>query len=193
MWILASAWVAFFTKRKRRVKPVTNVCFRIMRLMNNQTKAKGYSSQKEEKATTKMRWLFRKLYHNWVASRKTRMRWFLKDEKQSRGNPMQKVLGPIRKVLFAKSMLRQASIREKKGPSLGKIQVKLQHQRSPYAMKFEDGSHEETERQEQCAQSRYWNIAKNVYKLKENDKTTFYSLAEEWVLPATSTKEPEER
>ena len=35
--------------------------------------------------------------------------------------------------------------------------------------------------------------AKNVFKLKEKDKTTFNSLAEEWVLPAASTKEPEER
>ena len=35
----------------------------------------------------------------------------------------------------------KASIREKKGPSLGKIQVKHPHQRSPYTMKFEDRSH----------------------------------------------------
>ena len=27
----------------------------------------------------------------------------------------------------------------------------------------------------------------NIYTLKENDKTTFYSPAEEWVLPAAST------
>ena len=32
-----------------------------------------------------------------------------------------------------------------------------------------------------------------MYRLKENDKTTFYQPAEEWVLPAASTKEPEER
>ena len=32
-----------------------------------------------------------------------------------------------------------------------------------------------------------------MYKLKEKDKATFYSPAEEWVLPAASTKEPEER
>ena len=44
--------------------------------------------------------------------------------RKSRGNPMQKVLGSIR----------QASIPEKKGPSLGKIIVKVPHQRSPYAM-----------------------------------------------------------
>ena len=39
--------------------------------------------------------------------------------KQYRGNPMQKVLGSIRKVRFTQSTLCQASIREKKGPSLG--------------------------------------------------------------------------
>ena len=33
----------------------------------------------------------------------------------------------------------------------------------------------------------------NTYKLKESDKATFFSLAEEWVLLAASTKEPEER
>ena len=33
----------------------------------------------------------------------------------------------------------------------------------------------------------------NKYKLKEKDKAAFYSLAEEWVLPAASTKELEER
>ena len=89
--------------------------------------------------------------------------------------------------------LRQASIREKKGLSLGKIQVKHPQQRSPCAMKFEDGSHEKTERQQRCARSKPWNLAKNIYKLKENHKTTFYSPAEEWILSAASTKEPEER
>ena len=76
---------------------------------------------------------------------------------------------------------------------LGKLQVKIPHQRSPYAMKFEDRSHEETERHVRCARSKPWNLAKNIYKLKENDKATFHSPAEEWVLRAASTKEPEER
>ena len=60
-------------------------------------------------------------------------------------------------------------------------------------MKFEDRSHEETERQQRCAQSKAWNLAKNVYKLKEKEKAAFYFPAEECVLPAASTKEPEER
>ena len=112
---------------------------------------------------------------------------------KSRGNPTQKVLEPTQRVRFTKSRLRQASTREKKGPSLGKIQVKSPHQRSHHAMKFEDPSHEETERQQRCARSKAWNLAKNIFKLKENDKATFYSPAEKWVMPVTSIKEPEER
>ena len=49
-----------------------------------------------------------------------------------------KVLEPRRRVRLTRAALRQANIRENKGPSLKKIQVKIPHQRSPYAMKFED-------------------------------------------------------
>ena len=105
---------------------------------------------------------------------------------------MQKVFGSTRRIRFTQSALRQASIREKKGPSPGKIQVKHPHQRSPYAMKFVDRSHEETDRQ-RCARSKAWNLAKNIYKLKEKDKATLGSPSEEWVLPAASTKKPQER
>ena len=51
-----------------------------------------------------------------------------------------RVLEPIRRVRFTRAALRQANIREREGPSLGKIQVKIPHQRSPNAMKFEDRS-----------------------------------------------------
>ena len=50
-----------------------------------------------------------------------------------------------------RAALRQANIRENKGPSLNKIQVKLPHRRSPHALKFEDKSQEHTERQKRCA------------------------------------------
>ena len=82
---------------------------------------------------------------------------------------------------------------KRKKPSLRKINVKVPHQRSPYALKFEDRSHEETERQQRCARSKAWNLAKNIYKLKEKDKAAFSFPAEEWVLPAAPTKEPEDR
>ena len=41
--------------------------------------------------------------------------------------------------------------------------------------------------------SKAWNLAKNIHKLQEKDKAAFYFPAEEWVLPAATTKEPEER
>ena len=54
-------------------------------------------------------------------------------------------------------------------------------------MKFEDQSDEETERQERCARGKPWNLAKNIYKLKEKDKVAFHSPANEWIMPAAST------
>ena len=50
----------------------------------------------------------------------------------SKRQTVQKVLEPTQRVQFTKSTLRQASIREKKGPSLGKIQVK-----HPQSLRYE--------------------------------------------------------
>ena len=60
-------------------------------------------------------------------------------------------------------------------------------------MKLEDRSQEETERQRRCARSKAWNLAKNIFNLREKDKATIYLPAVEWVLRAAGTKEPEER
>ena len=43
------------------------------------------------------------------------------------------------------------------------------------------------------ARSKACNLAKHIFKLKEKDKAASHFPAGEWVLPATSTKEPEER
>ena len=56
------------------------------------------------------------------------------------------ILGPIRRIRLTKAAQRHADNRENKKPSLGKIQVKIHHQRSPYAMKFVYRSQEEIER-----------------------------------------------
>ena len=82
---------------------------------------------------------------------------------------------------------------KRKEHRLEKYKSNLKHQRSFCATKFEDRSHEETERQQRCARSKALNHAKNTYKLKENDKAAFYSPAEEWVLPAASARGSEER
>ena len=78
-----------------------------------------------------------------------------------------KVLEPIRRVRLTRAALRQANIREKEGPSLGTIQVKVPHQRSLHALKFEDRSPEETPRQERCARGEAWECARKINKLKK--------------------------
>ena len=182
-------------KVKRVVKPGISVCSRITRLMNNQTKSqrKAANSHKRRESDDKNAVAILKIVPQLGCVSQDSDALVSQRGKQPRGNPMQKVSGPSQRVRFTKSTLRHASIRDKKGPSLGKRQVANPHQRSPYAMKFEDRSHEETERQERCTRSKAWNLAKNIYKLKEKDKATSHSPAEEWVLPAASTKEPEER
>ena len=65
-----------------------------------------------------------------------------------------KVFGSNRRVQFSKATLRHANIRENKGPLLGKIQVKVPHQSSPYAPKFEDRSQKETGRSDVPAETR---------------------------------------
>ena len=56
-----------------------------------------------------------------------------------------------------------------------KFKSKVPHQHSPYAMKFEDGSQEEIERQERCARGDVWRVAKHILKRKETYKATFFS------------------
>ena len=150
-----------FTKQKRAVKLRISVCSRIIRLMNNQTKSqrKGTLHRKRRESDDNAVAIVKIVPQLGCVSQDSDA-LVSQRRKQPRGNPMPQVLGSIRRVRFTQSTLRQASIWEKKGPSLRKIQVKPQQQRSPSAVKFEDGSHEETERQERCAQSSSWNLAK---------------------------------
>ena len=103
--------------------------------------------------------------------------------------------GFSRKKVSGKPDPGRPKIRSSSTIRVGKRIVKNTCQKSSSAksLRNEDRSHEETERQQRCARSKAWNLAKNIYKLKEKDKATFYSPAGEWVLPAASTKEPEER
>ena len=98
---------------------------------------------------------------------------------------------PIQRVKFTKAIARHTKIRDQ-NPSLGYICPGEPHQRSPNAPKFEERSQEETEWQEQGAREAAWKLAKNVFKLKEHQRATFFSLLEYRCLPA-STLKPEER
>ena len=98
---------------------------------------------------------------------------------------------PIQRVEFTKAIARHTKIRDQ-NPSLGFICPGEPHERSPNAPKFEDRSQEETEWQEQGAREAAWKLAKNVLKLKEHERATFFSPSENRCLPA-STLKPEER
>ena len=98
---------------------------------------------------------------------------------------------PIQRVKFTKAIARHTKIRDQ-NPSLGYICPGEPHERSPNAPKLEDRSQEETEWQEQGAREAAWRLAKNVFKLKEHERATFFSSPENRCLPA-STLKPEER
>ena len=98
---------------------------------------------------------------------------------------------PIQRVKFTKAIARHTKIRDQ-NLSFGYICPGEPHQRSPNAPKFEDRSQEETEWQEQGAREAAWKLAKNVLKLKEHERATFFSPSENRCLPASNLK-PEER
>ena len=80
-----------------------------------------------------------------------------------------------------------------KDQRLDKYKSKNPHQRSPYAMKFEDRSHEETERQQRCARSKAWNLAKNMDTVKEKTKLHFTRPRKNGHSQLRQQKKPEER
>ena len=175
-------------KLNRNAKQVTSVCSRTTRLKNNQVKSRKRACTTEGCCQLSAPPFVPPLGCVSQDSGSVRI-----SEKTGSGKPRRKVLGSIRRVRLTQSALRQASIRENKRPSLGQMQVKLPHHRSPYVVKFEDRSQEETERQERCARGDAWRLAKNFYKLKEKDKATFFSPTDEWSLPAASKIKLEER
>ena len=99
---------------------------------------------------------------------------------------------PIRCVRCTKAVVRHANIRDQ-NPSHGMICPGDPRQSDPNAPKFEDRSQEKTEWQERCAREAAWKLAKISWKLKEKDKTAFFSLSENRCLPAPSTLKLEER
>ena len=92
---------------------------------------------------------------------------------------------PIQRVKFTKAIARHTKIRDQ-NPSLGYICPGEPHERSPNAPKFEDRSQEETEWQEQGGREAAWKLAKNVFKLTEHERETFFSSPENRCLPAST-------
>ena len=93
-----------------------------------------------------------------------------------------------RRLLQSQSRCVTQKLGKKKGPSQGIIQKCENEERVPRPPEFE-----EILRQEQCARKAAWNLAKDVYNLRKEPQDTFYSPAEVWVMPASSSTNPEER
>ena len=80
-----------------------------------------------------------------------------------------------------------------KNIALEKYKVKTHHHRSPTLWNLRTELKKILKDKSDGARGKVWNLARNIHKLKEKDKTTFYSPAEEWIMPAASTIKPEER
>ena len=109
-----------------------------------------------------------------------------------RGNPRHKVWGSIPRVRFKQSTIRQASIREKRTIAWKNTS---QDSSSARALRCEIWGHISTRDRRTRAMLRRKGIesCQTYFKLKEKDKPTFYSPAEEGIIPAASSNNPEER
>ena len=86
----------------------------------------------------------------------------------------------------------EIQIRERKGPSRSVIQKGEPHERNPCAPTSEERTPEETSRQEECARKAAWDLSRKIYKVKAEDKATFYSPVETKA-PVPGSKNTEER
>ena len=91
---------------------------------------------------------------------------------------------PIQRVKIAKAIARHTKIRDKKSFA---AQVNFMSA-APTLQNLRIGSLEETEWQEQGAREAAWKLAKNVLKLKEHERATFFSPSENRCLVASTLK-----
>ena len=92
-----------FFKQKRAAKPGISVCSHIIRLMNNQKKPKkGYYTDKRRESEDKSAVAVLKIVPQLRCASQDSGALVSQKGKQSQGNPMQKVLGSIRRVRFTR-------------------------------------------------------------------------------------------
>ena len=58
---------------------------------------------------------------------------------------------------------------------------------------FEERTQDDTLHKERCAHRAAWDLAKNCYKLKNADRTTFYFPVEARLTPTPTSQSPEQR
>ena len=97
-------------------------------------------------------------------------------------------MGSNHTVNFSKGTWHHRKILERKGPSRGVIP-----KCDPCAPRVGERTQDETLDQERCAHRVPWNLAKNVYELKNTGEASFYSPFEARATAAPTSKSPEER
>ena len=119
--VLSSFRVPIPQKLKRDAKPRMSFRSRIIRLMNKQTKSPPKATILTKEETRRQECCGYCENCTTIGLRLARLGSIgFSKRKTVPGKPMQKVLGPIRRIRYTQSTLHPASIREKKGPSLGK-------------------------------------------------------------------------
>ena len=96
-------------------------------------------------------------------------------------------------VKFSKGTWHHMEIRERKGPSQWVTQKWEPQERNPCAPKFDARIQEETLQQERCARRVAWDLAKDIYKLKNADRAILKTPLGARVMLAPTSKSPEER
>ena len=133
------------------------------------------------------------MYHNWVASRKTRKHWFLKEENSPGETRCKKSWDQFEK--YGSHSLRYVKQEsgKRKAHRMEKYKSKILISEVPTLWNLRIDLTKRLQDNSDVPKARHGTLPK-TYKLKENDKATFYSRAEECVLLVTSKKkEPEER
>ena len=129
---------------------------------------KGSPAKKSEKSCVKVQLPCSRSLHNWIVCLKILIRENLFYGKKENWDQIAPSNSPRARWHHLKTFGKE------KGPSRGVVQKSEPHERNPCAPKFEEGSQDETVHQGRCARRVAWDLAKNVYKLKNTGKASFY-------------------
>ena len=165
------------TNLNRVVNSVTSAHLHTGRLKVNPARIR-------RRMVTKVQWQYWKIHDSWVAYFRTQSR-----------RDLYRFYGRAQKSWDQFDACHAASRkhpRKRRSVTRKKSSQSSSSAQSVRFQKFEDRSQEETERQERSARGDAWRLAKNILKLKEKDKATFFSSTNEWCLPAPSVTKQEE-
>ena len=181
-------------KLNRDAKPGMSVCSRITRLMKNQIKSpKRPPSQKERESDDKKAVaIVKTVPHLGCVSQDSES---FDSQRGSPGETRRKKSWDQVEEYDSPNLCYVKQVSGKtKDHRLEKYKSNFLISEVPTLLNIEDRSQEEAARQQRCAQSKAWNLAKKHFTSSKS-RSNLHSTRpqKKWVLPVTSIKEPEER